>query len=106
MENNFLFYWFGNESHPDLEVYYVEDEESEVITEFVSSVPLEEREVILNHDILGYKELVTAIADTLAESVRDVTFGPFSCKTKVIKLKENWKELCHSYEEGDRKSVV
>ena len=70
-----------------------EDGEDE-ITANIAGVPLNENEVIMNHDLFTNKPLVTALAEYIANETREITFGSFNTRTLVLKLKDNWKELC------------
>jgi len=64
------------------------------VSEFVPEVPVADDEIILNHDVLFDRDFVDGLISYLADSTRDVSFGPFNTRTIVLKLKENWKELC------------
>ena len=70
------------------------DGDFESITQNVPEIDLEEGEVVLDHNLYSCaKEFVSDIIEYIADSFREVTFGPFSTKTYVLKLKENWMEL-------------
>ena len=70
------------------------DGDYEDITLSVPEVPLSDNEVVLNHDLFFDKEFIDAVVSYIADSKREVSFGPFNTKTYVLKLKENWKDLC------------
>ena len=63
------------------------------LTENVPGIDLGRYEVVIKHD-LYHQEWLKDLCEYIADSVRDVSFGQFGTKTKVIKLKPNWRELC------------
>lgn len=48
----------------------------------------------MNHDLFTNRPLVKALAAYIADETREITFGSFNTRTLVLKLKENWKDLC------------
>lgn len=68
------------------------------VTENIPEVALREGEVCLNHDLFFNTDFVEALTDFIGEAKREVTFGPFSTKTFVLKLKDGWEKLCTAAE--------
>ena len=83
---------FANNSHPYFDVWDEEGWYTDLTTD-TAGITLEKDEVAINHD-LYFQGWLKDLCDYIADSVREVTFGRFGTKTKVIKLKPNWKELC------------
>ena len=71
------------------------DGEEYDITKSVPGIFLEDNEVVLNHDLMGEinSELAGDVVDYLAFDTKEIVFGPWGCKTLVLKLKDNWREL-------------
>ena len=73
---------------------------SDMMTEVVPGISVAEDEVILNHDILFNKEMTEAFIDYIGTGERrTIKFGNFDAETLVIRLKENWEDLCFSERE-------
>ena len=74
-----------------------EDGPYAVVTQVIPGIEIAKDEIILNHDIFVDPQFVNDFIEYLGVDKREVTFGPFDTKTYVVKLKENWKDLCVPY---------
>jgi len=93
-ENELMLAYLENEDGTlsYLEAWDEEDWWSDISSDML--MDKEESEFVLNHDLALNTGFVKALADYIAESVREVRFGRWNTKTYVFKLKPNWKELC------------
>ena len=69
-----------------------------MITENIPGVDLAENEVIIHHDLVSCNgwdghDFLGELIEYIADGDREISFGPWNTKTKVIRLKENWRDL-------------
>lgn len=81
-----------DKDNPGLEVWDVDGWATD-LTQNIVGITLEEGEVAINHDLF-FKPYLPELMKYIGQSSREVKFGPWGTKTLVVKLKENWKELC------------
>ena len=96
-ENEYALVAYEMSGSPEIDVYSYDPkygvEPYAYLTEIVPGVIRDEDKVVINHDLITTDpELLSAIIGELASSQRDVMFGPFNTKTKVIRLKDDWRK--------------
>ena len=78
------------------------------ITICVPEIPLEENEVILNHDIQWDAKFTSEFLDYMCDTtdgIKRVKYG--HAESYIVKLKDGWKDLCMTDEEfyGGRDNI-
>lgn len=67
-----------------------------VITVNIPKIPIASDEVIIHHDLMSEhcERFLSDFLEYMTDGSREIRFGPYNTRTLVVKLKENWKELC------------